>query len=95
MAFLISHFYEGGTAEQYEAVLSAAHPGPGKLPAGQVYHAAGPTEGGWLIVAVWDSKDSFDQFVSDTLMPALQGTTGGFAGPPQQRTAEVTNLVTA
>jgi len=94
MAFLITHFYEGGTAEQYQAVLDAAHP-DGGLPAGQTYHAAGPTDGGWLIVAVWDAEASFDKFVSDTLMPALQKTTGGFAGPPQQRTCEVANLMTA
>jgi hypothetical protein len=94
MAFLITHFYEGGTAEQYEAVLGAAHPG-GKLPAGQTYHAAGPTDGGWLIVAVWDSREVFETFLHDTLLPALQSGSGGFAGPPQERTAEVANLVTA
>lgn len=94
MAFLITHFYEGGTADQYQAVLDAAHPSGG-LPAGQTYHAAGPTDGGWLIIAVWDSEASFDTFVNDVLMPALQTTTGGFAGPPQQRTAEISNLLTA
>jgi hypothetical protein len=93
VAFLITHFYEGGTAEQYQVVLGAAHPAGG-LPPGQVYHAAGPTDGGWLIAAVWDSKDSFDQFAAETLMPALHDLKGGFAGPPQQRTAEVANLVT-
>lgn len=70
-----THFYEGGTAEQYQVVLGAAHPG-GKLPAGQQYHAAGPTDGGWLIAAVWESEASFDKFVSDTLMPALQTMSG-------------------
>jgi hypothetical protein len=94
MAFMITHFYEGGTAEQYRAVVDAVHP-PGGLPAGQVYHAAGPTEGGWLVVAVWDSRDSFDRFATDDLMPALERVTGGFDGPPQQRTAEVANLLTA
>jgi len=93
MSFLITHFYEGGTVDQYRVVLDAVHPG-GKLPAGQSYHAAGPTDGGWLIAAVWDSEASFDKFVSDTLMPALQTMSGGFAGPPQQRSAEITNLVT-
>ncbi len=94
MAYLITHFYEGGTKEQYESVLAAAHPAGG-LPPGQTYHAAGPTEGGWLIAAVWDSKGSFESFLSETLLPALQKTSGGFAGPPQQRSAEVANLVTA
>jgi hypothetical protein len=93
MAFLITHFYEGGTESQYKVVLDAAHPG-GALPPGQVYHAAGPTDGGWLVVAVWDSRDTFEKFVHGTLLPALQNSKGGFAGPPQERLAEVTNLVT-
>ena len=94
MAFLITHFYEGGTAEQYQVVVGAVHP-DGKLPAGQQYHAAGPTDGGWLIAAVWESEASFDKFLSDTLAPALQTMTGGFGGPPRQQSAEVTNLQTA
>jgi hypothetical protein len=93
MSFLTTHFYEGGTAEQYEATLAGVHPDGGGLPAGQLYHAAGPTEGGWLIAAVWESKESFDTFLSDVLMPKLPEITGGFAGPPQERTAEIANLV--
>ena len=95
MAFAITHFYEGGTEEQYRAVLAAAHPGDGKLPPGQPHHFAGPAEGGWLIFAVWDSEDDFKTFVADTLMPALQTTEGGFAGPPDQRSFEVANAVSA
>jgi hypothetical protein len=94
MAYVISHFYEGGTADQYEATLKAVHP-PGGLPAGQVYHAAGPTEGGWLVVAVWESQEACDRFVSDTLMTTLPTLEGGLAGPPQQRAAEVHTLLSA
>ena len=94
MSYLITHFYEGGTEEQYQAVVDAVHPAGG-LPPGQTYHAAGPTEDGWLIAAVWDSKDAFDRFSSETLMPALSNVSGGFSGPPQRRNAEVANLVTA
>jgi len=94
MAFMITHFFEDGTEAQYQAVLEAAHPG-GKLPAGQTYHAAGPTDGGWLIFAMWDSRAVFETFLHDTLIPTLQTTEGVFAGPPQERAAEVANLVTA
>ena len=94
MAYLITHFYEGGTVEQYETVVAAVHP-PGGLPAGQTYHAAGPAEGGWLIAAVWDSEAAFDTFAAQTLMPALHDLEGGFAGPPQQRACEVAKLITA
>ncbi|MBK5287032.1 MAG: hypothetical protein JJE46_01065 [Acidimicrobiia bacterium] len=93
MAYLITHFFEGGTADQYQAVIGAAHPADGSLPAGQTYHAAGPTEGGWLVVAVWDSREVCDSFVHDTLIPTLQKTEDGFAGPPEERSSEVANLV--
>jgi hypothetical protein len=93
-AYLIPHFFEDGIAEQYEVVLGAAYP-DGGLPPGQTYHAAGPTEGGWPVVAVRDSKDSCDRFVSETLMPTLSQVSGGFSGLPQQRSSEIVNLVTA
>jgi hypothetical protein len=75
-------------------VVNAAHPG-GAPPAGQTYHAAGSTEGGWLVVSVWDSKDECDRFVHETLMPTLTSVPGGLSGPAQERAAEVENLITA
>lgn len=94
MAYLITHFFEGGTESQYNAVVGAAHPKNG-LPNGQTFHAAGPTEGGWLVAAVWVDKASCDDFVANTLVPALQKTEGAFAGPPQERNCQVVNLLSA
>ena len=90
MAYLITHFWPGGTEQQYRATVAAAHPADG-LPAGQTYHAAGPTEGGFLIAAIWDSKADFDRFVQEKLIggPPIEG---GLVGPPQERTAEIANL---
>ncbi len=93
MAFLLTHFWPGGTEEQYRAVVAKVHP-PDGLPAGQTVHAAGPTEGGFLIAAIWDSKEIADRFVSDTLMAAMP-IEGGFQGRPEERTADVVNLETA
>jgi hypothetical protein len=59
------------------------HP-PNGLPDGQVYHAAGPTEGAFLIAAVWDSKENSDRFISDTLMASMP-VEGGFQGQPEER----------
>lgn len=43
---------------------------------------AGPTAEGWLIVAIHDSKESWEKFRDGTLMPRLQaGIEGGFAAP--------------
>ena len=93
MAYLMTHFWPGATAEQYNATLAEVHP-DGGLPEGQIYHAAGPTEGGMLIAAVWDSKDSADRFLAEVLIPSMP-VDGGFKGQPEERGAEVANLQTA
>lgn len=93
MSYLLTHFWPEGTEAQYRATVGAVHPGGG-LPAGQTHHVAGPTDGGFLVVAVWDSKDSADAFVSGTLIPAMP-IEGGLVGPPQERTAEVVNALSA
>jgi hypothetical protein len=96
MAYGIVHQFPGGTEEQYQASLAAVHPSDGSLPEGQVYHAAGPSAGGWLILAIHESKESWEQFRDNTLMPKLQaGVDGGFAGPPQETAFEVHNQVSA
>ena len=52
---------------------------------GQILHVAGPSAGGWTIVAVHDSKESWEQFRDEILMPQMKkGITGGFTGPPQE-----------
>ncbi len=91
MAYLMTHFWPGGTEDQYRAMIAAVHP-PDGLPDGQISHAAGPTQGGFLIAAVWDSKASADRFVSETLMASMP-LQGGFEGQPEERTAEVSSLV--
>jgi selenophosphate synthase len=92
MTHLMTHFWPGGTEEQYQAMLKAVHP-PEGLPEGQTSHVAGPTDGGYLISVVWDSKEQSERFMNDTLLPALP-VNGGFAGAPEERVAEVAHLET-
>jgi len=93
MAYLITHFWPGATVDQYNATVAVVHP-PGGLPEGQIYHAAGPAEGGILIAAVWNSKDDFERFLNDKLMPSMP-VEGGFSGAPEERAADIANLQTA
>lgn len=93
MAYLITHFWPGATQAQYEATVAAVHP-PGGLPAGQTYHAAGEAEGGVLIAAVWESKADFDRFLHEKLIASMP-IERGFSGQPEERTAEVSNLLSA
>lgn len=94
MAYGIVHRFPGGTKEQYEASIAAVHPNRGSLPKGQTFHAAGASVGGWTIVAVHDSKESWEKFRDEILMPRMQqGIEGGFATPPEETAFEVHNLL--
>ena len=94
MAFGIVHHFPGGTKENYEASISAVHPGPGQLPDGQIFHAAGASPGGWTIMAVHESKESWERFRDDILMPRMQaGIDGGFEAPPEETEVDVSTLL--
>jgi len=94
MAYGIIHHFPGGTQPQYEASIAALHPAKDRLPPGQIFHAAGAVEGGWTIVAIHDSKQSWERFRDGTLLPRFQqGIAGGFSTPPQESTFEVHALL--
>ncbi len=94
-AFGIIHRFKGGTREQYENGLKVVHPDGGKgLPPGQTLHLAGPTEDGWVVVAVHESKESWERFRDGTLLPGLGQVENGFQGPPEETTFEVDRVRT-
>ena len=96
MAYGIIHRFAGGTEDQYRASIAAVHPSGGSLPEGQVFHAAGASDDGWVIVAIHESKESWENFRDGTLMPRMQaGIEGGFQAPPQETGFEVRNQQSA
>jgi hypothetical protein len=93
VAYGIVHHFPGGTKEQYDASIAAVHPSDGSLPSGQIFHAAGPSTGGWTILAVHDSQESWETFRDGVLIPQMQqGIDGGFTTPPQETTVDLSTL---
>ena len=68
LAFLLE--FPGVTQEQYDKVLEKLQLG-GKTYQGGIFHVAGPMEGGWRVVDVWESQEAFDAFVQQAA-PILQ-----------------------
>ena len=96
MAYGIVHVFPGGTKEQYDASLAAVHPSDGSLPAGQIFHAAGPCAEGWAITAIHDSKESWERFRDGVLMPRMSaGVEGAFTGMPEERAFEAQTELSA
>jgi hypothetical protein len=55
--------------ERYERVAQAFE---GPAPQGLVIHAAGPTDDGFRIIAVWESEDAWERFRADRLGPDVE-----------------------
>jgi hypothetical protein len=81
--------WDGVGQEQYDAIHGSL--GLDDKPAdGLLLHTAGPKPGGWRVFDVWESKEAFDRFVQDRLMPAAQEA--GVADRPQPQLYEVYNV---
>jgi hypothetical protein len=95
MAVVVSAVAPGLTADMYEAVSDRAMSGD-QLPEGCELHIAGPVEQGWRVITVWDSREAFDRFREEKLLPAIREVAGD-AGPPdvEPEVNPVHKLITA
>jgi hypothetical protein len=81
MAYGIVLRFEGVGEDQYWAVnkeLGISRDGSGDWPAGIVSHAGGPTDNGWVVTEIWNSKADQEAFMASRLGAAL-----GSVGLPQ------------
>jgi hypothetical protein len=63
--------FQGMTQQQYDQAMDRLQLG-GKSPSGQIFHVAGPIEGGWCVIDVWESQAAFDRFIQEKLGRVLQ-----------------------
>ena len=81
MAYGIALRFEGVGEDQYWAVnkeLGIDRDGNGDWPAGMVSHVGGPTDDGWVVMEIWNSKADQEAFMASRLGAAL-----GSVGLPQ------------
>ncbi|MBJ7595244.1 MAG: hypothetical protein JF886_10360 [Candidatus Dormibacteraeota bacterium] len=86
MAELLVLEFDGFGEDVYRKVNEALgidpENGDGDWPAGMITHAGGKTPTGWIVVEVWDSRESQEKFMNERLGAALQQ--GGVQGPPKK-----------
>ncbi|HZN14189.1 MAG TPA: hypothetical protein VFB78_07985 [Acidimicrobiales bacterium] len=58
-------------------------------PDGLVVHAAGPSANGVRMITVWQSKEAFDRFGDEQLLPALQRVGVEPVGPLERHEIDV------
>jgi hypothetical protein len=81
----------GGTQQNYAAHgIMDMESDP---PKGMIFHSAGPIDGGWGVIDFWESREAFDSFAHERLMPRLQGLGDqGFPAPPEIKEFTVYNF---
>lgn len=75
----------GMNADHFDKVLDGLDEAGQVEPDGRMFHVASPTDGGWLVVDVWESEEKLGAFAG-ILMPIIAGL--GIT-PPQPRIAPV------
>ena len=59
------------TIEEYDSIIASM--GVESRPASGIYlHIAAPMEGGLRIIELWDSKEGFEQFIQERMLPAAK-----------------------
>jgi hypothetical protein len=76
----------GGTQEQYEAlfekIMGVSVDEASNAPGGLV-HIAGPMDGGYRLVDIWENREVAERFMNERIAPAAQEL-GLQQGPPPQ-----------
>jgi quinol monooxygenase YgiN len=71
MAIVVIDQAPGVTAEQFEA-LAQKFDESTNLPSGLNVRIAGPVEGGWRVISVWESQEAYEAFRRNQFTPVIQ-----------------------
>ena len=93
VAYLITHFFEGGTKSRSRAIIGIERIRNRTFPPARPAMLPG-RRGGWLVVARWDSKVACDTFVDHTPLPVPCGPRRApLAGPPRSGQARSWSVI--
>jgi hypothetical protein len=92
MTVVLVQDVEGGSQEIYEQVEAKLH-GRTDPPAGRILHTAGPTDTGWRVVDVWESRDALERFRDERLLPAIRDSVGQLPSEPRLQITDVYSMI--
>lgn len=99
MAVGVLQMVPGTTQEQYEQLgekmfgVRSSEFSSAEAPDGLIMHSAGPTEDGWQVYDIWESRDHFQRFLDEHLMPAMQELGVPVTPDAQPQFYEIYNVV--
>lgn len=89
MAIGMLQAWEGFTKEMYDGVTQAMYGHTPiraeEAPEGLIVHSAGQGQGGWYVYDIWESREAFERFMEEKLMPAAREVMGDQPMPEEAR----------
>ena len=93
MAYGVVHFFRRGPRSSTRR-RSPPFIQSGQAPRGSDLPRRRPSAGGWTIIAVHDSQESWERFRDDILLPRMHaGIDGGFANPPEETVVDLYSVL--
>ena len=71
MAYCLIVDNPNGSAELYEQIIQRVAASGEMPPPGAIFQVAGPAEGGWRVITVWESREAQERFRDERLIPAF------------------------
>jgi hypothetical protein len=75
IAIRVTDFPEGVGTPLYDGV-TAEMDAEANPPEGLIFHWAGDVDGKWTITEVWESREAYDRFREERLLPAIHKVSG-------------------
>jgi hypothetical protein len=90
MAVAVIMDFKGASLDQYDQVMQKMGLSPGApMPEGGLFHWVTPTDDGFRVTDVWESREQFDHFAETQIGPYTQEV--GITAPPEMTFHEVHN----
>lgn len=71
MAYCVVADNPNGSAELFEQITQRVAATGEMPPQGAIFQVAGPAEGGWRVISVWESREAQERFRDERLIPAF------------------------
>jgi len=92
MAIGVQLDFPGATLEQYDEVIEKMGLDKGQgTPPGALFHWVTKTDEGLCVIDVWESREAFDKFSEEQIMPITQEV--GLAAPSNVEFHDVHNFL--
>lgn len=72
MAYCVIVDNPQGSAGLYEQIMQRVLASGEMPPRGSIFQVAGPAEGGWRVISVWESREAQERFRDERLVPAFK-----------------------